>query len=183
MLIPLAEEKLIKWPNMCAYCGTKATEWAKASCTQYSDYRYYIAFFQYTRQRYSIFYPVCNKHKRLCSFLDLPYKLGLSKFFLAYAGGGFILFGLFALIGVLAGFKVDAVDLLYIILLSVIGFIVTLVIIFVKKKPIRIPMLLNFAFKLDISREDFFQAFVSLNTDIIRMDKGDYSRLKVKNNG
>ncbi len=80
--LSLASGQGILWPQSCAVCGSTATHQSKASFTVTKNLRYYGVLLRWTKQTQSIQFPVCHKHKVLCSFLDVPSKLGFVDSFL-----------------------------------------------------------------------------------------------------
>jgi hypothetical protein len=62
----------ITWPNKCVHCGGSPDETDTVYKSRYRGTGYYILFFTYNQQRFSVSYPICHKHKllaKLCRFL------------------------------------------------------------------------------------------------------------------
>ena len=64
----------ILWPDKCALCGAKAEAKAKTNFSRVTGASYYGVAFGWSTQLKSFLYPVCRKHKSLCSLLGVPAK-------------------------------------------------------------------------------------------------------------
>jgi hypothetical protein len=78
----LASKEKLHWPKFCAVCGAKADATANTSISTPKDFKYYGALLKWTESTLSVSFPVCQKHRILCSLLDLPAKLGFITAFL-----------------------------------------------------------------------------------------------------
>ena len=166
--LSLASGQGLLWPQSCAVCGSPATHQSKASFSVTKNPRYYVVAWGWTKQTHSISFPVCHKHKLLCSFLDLPSKLGFVDSFL------FLVF--------VPTFLWIAVSLLLVWILGLIGlkgvihdelfmwsavFIYGLFILFFFSagvfKPVKISDLKEDSVRVSIKNEDCMKAFKLLN--------------------
>jgi hypothetical protein len=76
----------IIWPNRCACCNAPSDDWAEASLTTATHLRHYLIAWGWTEKSNSISYPVCSKHKFICSCLNLPEKWGFINCSTAFIG-------------------------------------------------------------------------------------------------
>lgn len=61
--IQLSAIHRMRWPNKCAYCGAEANSAAQTSFNVYAgEAKFYLVAFGWTEHKYTISYPVCQKH-------------------------------------------------------------------------------------------------------------------------
>ena len=70
----LSSGQRVQWPDKCAFCGAKAVAKAETSFSKVTGAGYYVVAFGWSTQSKSFLYPVCRKHKSLCSLLGVPSK-------------------------------------------------------------------------------------------------------------
>ncbi|OGP66494.1 MAG: hypothetical protein A2W27_04565 [Deltaproteobacteria bacterium RBG_16_44_11] len=159
----------IKWPNYCVLCNKETTDWSAASKTNLSNFQYYVVVVQYTTQTYSLTFPVCTKHKRLCDLLYKPFD------FISLLGSlviGLILwaifFALFHLIFRLLGLETvakDLIDTLPIVL--AVGLVLFYYVYAIFLHPVQISNWSENSIKISIRNKKYFNDFKLLNMDNI----------------
>ncbi len=151
----------ISWPEGCAICGAPAMMRARVSHTVATGY--YL--FAYAQRTHFSDYPVCRKHRFLCSVLDRPSRWGfVGKFWALLIIPGVLLVFMGLTLAVLFGIKGEALDSI----LSVVGigsFVMTLgFLIFAPRyQPVRIVEADKESLTFEIKNEEYFRQFKSLN--------------------
>jgi hypothetical protein len=158
----------IQWPNCCAVCAGKATHEASTSFTATKDIGYYLVVINIKSQTYSIPYPVCRKHKIICTLLDYPARWSLFGIALYIFLIPFILWFLFSALFLPI---LDLVGLKSIEYISnSIGLIVIVLLMLYLSgifKPVRISNIKDDSMKISIKNDIYFNNFKILNSDKI----------------
>lgn len=152
----------IRWPNKCAYCGEIAEDEAPVSNTAA------IAFYgvAYKEESFSMMYPVCKKHKRLCAILDWPASLGfINTSLLALILPMLLCLGLGLIFCSLTGLKGEIVSFFFLAsgFFIYAGTFIYLVLTIIKK-PIRIIRKENKPLVIKFNNKKFYRDFVLLNS-------------------
>lgn len=80
--LKLSSVQRLRWPPSCAVCGAKAEDHAVASISTSKNFRYYGILLRWTKNTFSVPFPVCRRHKILCLLLDLPAQWGFIDAFI-----------------------------------------------------------------------------------------------------
>jgi hypothetical protein len=170
----MSENLRIKWPNQCAVCNNPPADSSKTSITNTIKFRYYVVAMSFTHQTYTLLYPVCKKHKRLCNLLDQPARSSLLNntfaFFIAATIFWLILDFIITYTVGFIGLKNISEDAIlkwsgYLAFGLVIGFIIYGIYI----KPVKVISLSENSMKINIKNDKYLNEFNALNmNNIIR---------------
>ena len=160
----LGPDGRIWWPSRCALCGVDAEDVARATR--------YVKMGGQTEKTDTLSYPVCRRHKRLCTLLDRPAKWGFVGSFVALVLIPMIPLGVITIVA--AGFaelKGDALSLLFwITAVLVYGGMAAFFIFAATRKPVKLLKVKKNAFKIKILSDNFFEVFKLLNADVMECD-------------
>jgi len=165
----LASKEKLHWPKFCAVCGAKADTMASTSISTPKDFKYYGALLKWSENTLSVSFPVCRKHRKFCSLLDLPAKLGFITAFLSMIFAPTILWISSALLmswfAAFIGLKGSAFVGSFV---TVSGFFfygstVLLYLLAATIKPVRLSQSDEKTVTLSVRNEDYFKSLQSLN--------------------
>lgn len=170
--IKLKSTGSLRWPPLCVVCGSAAIDTTKSSIRLVTNPKYYIVSWGWTEQKYSIQVPVCEKHKSLCKFLDIPGFMGSvgSFLFLLVAPPVTSVFLLVFLRSIISEIPIKelqpvleilSVSLAVIVFLSFYAFFIIASIL----TPVKICSLNENFLMLKIRNDNIFKIFKSLNAD------------------
>jgi hypothetical protein len=158
----------LRWPQLCSVCGNTATDHAKASRTVLTGFNYYVIAVGWTTQTHSISFPVCHKHKILCSILDFPSTEGFTYRLFAAMGVSAVVALILLLILSLTGLNKISNDAESLWLLWITSFLSICFFFFGEfLKPIRILNNKNNIIKIFIKNKAYKKAFMLLNDTYI----------------
>ena len=171
--ISLSAIQRMRWPNKCAYCGAEANGEAKTSFKVFAgELKYYVVAFGWTEHKYTISYPVCQKHNGFV-YTRMPssgFVLNLFAFLM-------ISLALFAFVTALWDIKGDVFNYFAVVLATAFSglmFFPLFVSPFVLK-PVRISPCGKTSAKVYIRNEDCLHEFCLLNRDIIHGEYPEFS--------
>jgi len=163
--INLSTIQRLRWPNKCAYCGAEANGEAKTSFTMFAgELKYYVVAFGWTEHKYTISYPVCQKHNGFV-YTRMPSSTFVVNLFVFIM----IILALIAFVAALWDIKGDIFNYFVLVLATAFSGLMFFAL-FVSPfllKPVRISPSGKTLAKVHIRNEDCLHEFCLLNRDII----------------
>lgn len=171
--INLSAIQRMRWPNKCAYCGAEANGVAKTSFKVFAgELKYYVVAFGWTEHKYTISYPVCQKHNGF-----VYNRMPSSGFVLNLFAFIMISLALIGFVSALWDIKGDVFNYFVLVIATTFSglmFFSLFVSPFVLK-PVRVFPSRKKTAKVCIRNEDCFREFVLLNRDIIHGEYPEFS--------
>lgn len=159
----------LRWPDRCAFCNSSATMLSESSLAAEFFHRYSRLGFGTKEEKFSVTYPVCDKHKAICDLLDMPSRVGLSTSFLVVAfvaTGLWILFDIFVsvfsdFLFIKQSFMASPVIVAAIIAYS--SAFICLILCFLRR-PVKLHLSKQGQIEIKIRNTQYFSDFIKLNS-------------------
>ena len=165
----------IKWPNKCAFCGAKSSDWAESNFSKVTGLRFYVLALGWTFKTKTMSYPVCQKHKRFCSLFSEPTKWTFTDtlLYIFSLPTGFALLLLCFFVGLEEFADVELLDFVFVLILSLclwcltFIFLITWKIISLIYVPIKLLDFNEISIDLSFRNDKFLQEFITINRDLV----------------
>ena len=171
----LCTDQQIQWPKTCAFCGSEASAWVEANLSKITGLKYYVIAFGWSTQTKSVLYPVCHKHRLLCSFLSEPSKWTLTDIvrYLILIPPGFMFLLWLALLSIEEFTKIDLEPFCFYLPFYLAGFLFLFIIVWRLLSSILMPIKIfdvkEWSLTLYIKNKRFLEEFKKLNNDMVKI--------------
>lgn len=163
----------VTWPNKCAICNANSSDWANAHLSKVTSLKYYTVAFGWTTQTQTISYPVCIKHKLLCSFLGKPSQWTFTDtllYLILIPAGSLMLFVCpLALLSEFTNLNIGAFWIYLAFYISGLSFLFIAIWLIISSvyNPVKIIDAKEKSIRLFFKNKEFLQKFKNLNKNII----------------